>query len=106
MNVAGEPIRLRDHEPSARAAALIDGSCHGRAGIVLAALVLLELTDELPIAAVEEPGHGLALRLDPERLLGGRGPVVGHEEPGRHGARPAVAPVLVLITISNDRWDL
>ncbi len=66
VNIAAQAIQLRDQQPSATAAALIDGSGKRRAGIVLAALVLLELPNERPVAPVEEPRHGLALRLDPE----------------------------------------
>ena len=77
--------------------ALIDGAGKDRAGIVLARLVLLERADELPVAPVEEPGHRLALGLDPERLLCGRGPVVGDERSGGH----AITPVSMLMTISN-----
>jgi hypothetical protein len=84
VNVTRQSIQLRHHEPRAFGLARLDGLGERGPRVVLAALVLLELADKLPRAAVEVTVHERTLRVDAQALPGRGGSVVRYIIAKRH----------------------
>jgi hypothetical protein len=95
-NPPGEPVHLGDEELGAGQAAPRDGLGELGPVVVAAALDLLELRDDLPVAAVEEGRHGVALGVQAEAGLAlavGAHPEVGDVAAGGHLLGSPIRPI-------------